>query len=260
MASNDLGVVMITGVTGNLGKAFTNFFLKKGYRVAGLDIDQDRLNDMSSEVESTSFKGYMCDITHLDRCKDVYSQIESDLGPVEILINNAGITHIERYKDTSDPIGVIRRVMDVNFMGSVHCTHVSLNALIERKGTVITISSVAGFAPLLGRTAYAASKHALHGFFESLDAELDDVRFLMVCPGFIAVDEQRKSNAAIHQKKTIIGPKVRPEDIVNRSWNALTKGKKVVTCGRTATLSFYIKRFLPSFYFSRMKKKLQKEL
>ena len=93
-----------------MGKAFTNFFEER-IPCCGLDIDQDRLNDMSSEVESTSFKGYMCDITHLDRCKDVYSQIESDLGPVEILINNAGITHIERYKDTSDPIGVIRQWM-----------------------------------------------------------------------------------------------------------------------------------------------------
>ena len=256
-------VVVITGVTGNLGGAFARFFVQKGFKVAGLDLDEDRINSLSNEWSngySQFFKGFVCDITDLEQCKKTFDDIQNELGPIYMLINNAGITHIQRYLETADPIRITQKVMDVNFMGSVHCTHLSLPSLIHQKGIVITISSVAGFAPLLGRSAYSASKHALHGFFESLDAELDDLQFIMVCPGFISVNEQKRSNAAIHQKKKVIGPEVLPDEIVQKTWRAIQKGKKLVTCGRTATLSYLIRRFIPSYYFKRMKENLSKEL
>ena len=90
---------------------------------------------------------------------------------VDLLVNNAGISHRSRSRDT-DP-EVIRRVMDVNFFGALACTHAALPHITRAAAWSIAISSVAGFSPLIGRTGYAASKHALHGFFDSLRTEVE---------------------------------------------------------------------------------------
>ena len=93
---------------------------------------------------------------------------------------------------------VIRRVMEVNFFGAVHCTRAALGDLVRTRGLIVAISSVAGFSPLIARTGYAASKHALHGFFDSLRTELVDsgVDALLVCPAFIATGIERNALGA----------------------------------------------------------------
>jgi NAD(P)-dependent dehydrogenase (short-subunit alcohol dehydrogenase family) len=107
-------------------------------------------------------------------------------GALDGLVNNAGISHRSLFQDT-DP-AVIRRVMEVNFFGAMQMTHAALPHLLQTRGMVTAISSVAGYAPLLGRTGYAASKHALHGFFDSLRTEVEErgVGVTLVCPSFIA--------------------------------------------------------------------------
>jgi short-subunit dehydrogenase len=87
--------------------------------------------------------------------------------------------------------------MTVNFFGAMHCTHAALEPLISRRGMIIVISSVAGFAPLIARTGYAASKHALHGFFDSLRSEVEPlgVKVLLVCPSFIQTGIEKNALA-----------------------------------------------------------------
>jgi len=86
-------------------------------------------------------------------------------------------------------------VMDVNFFGSLYCTKAAIQSLIERKGTIIVIESIAGITPLLGRTGYCASKHALHGLFSSLRSEIRDTgaHIMLVCPGFVETNLQARA-------------------------------------------------------------------
>jgi NAD(P)-dependent dehydrogenase (short-subunit alcohol dehydrogenase family) len=128
----------------------------------------------------------VCDITQPQDCDAAIAQAVALWGGVDVLVNNAGISHRSLFEDT-DP-AVLRRVMEVNFFGAVHMTHAALPQLLARRGVVAALSSVAGYAPLLGRTGYCASKHALHGFFDTLRTEVQErgVQVTLICPSFIA--------------------------------------------------------------------------
>jgi short-subunit dehydrogenase len=103
-------------------------------------------------------------------------------GGIDILINNAGISMRALFKDSS--VDVIRNVMEINFFGAVYCTRFALNSIIERQGTIVGVSSIAGYRGLPGRSGYSASKFALQGWLESIRTELmaDDVNVMWVCP------------------------------------------------------------------------------
>ena len=109
-------------------------------------------------------------------------------GGIDVLVNNAGITHRSPVANTS--LAVFQRVMAVNFYGALHCTQAALPSLIARDGQIIVLSSLSQYAPVPNRAAYNASKHALHGLFETLRGELSDtgVHVMLVCPGYTATD------------------------------------------------------------------------
>jgi short-subunit dehydrogenase len=106
--------------------------------------------------------------------------------------------------------------MEVNFFGALHCTHAALEDLVARRGMVIAVSSVAGFAPLVARTGYAASKHALHGFFDSLRTEVEPlgVKVLLVCPSFIQTGIEKNALAGdgspVRHPQFIVGGRSTP--------------------------------------------------
>ena len=106
--------------------------------------------------------------------------------------------------------------MAVNFFGALHCTHAALDELVARRGMVIAISSVAGFAPLIARTGYAASKHALHGFFDSLRTEVEPlgVKVLLVCPSFIETGIEKNAldghGGPARHAQSIVGVRATP--------------------------------------------------
>lgn len=181
-----------------------------------------------------------------------------------MLINNAGITHRSAWRRT-DP-AVTRRVMEVNFFGSVHCTRAALDALCASSGLIIVVSSVAGFAPLIARTGYAAAKHALHGFFESLRAELADegVGVLMVCPSFIATGIDRNAlsgdgQPARHGQK-IVGARARPEAVAGEVLRAAERGRQLLLPGRMAKLAWWVSRLAPRYYARVMARRLRAEM
>jgi short-subunit dehydrogenase len=113
----------------------------------------------------------------------INSTIET-FGGIDILINNAGISMRSLMKDAE--VDVIRKVMDINFFGTVYCTKLALNSIIERKGIILGVSSIAGYRGLPGRSGYSASKFAVNGWLESIRTELLDtgVNVMWVCPGF----------------------------------------------------------------------------
>lgn len=184
-------VVVITGANAGIGRALSQRFAVAGAWIAMLDLEAEPLEafaDHLSQHHNTRARGYVCDVSDPVAVHQTFNRIVEEFDGVDVLINNAGVTHHSQFVDTD--LEVFRRVMEVNYFGALHCTKAALSSLLARKGLLITLSSMSGFTPLLDRSAYAASKHALHGLFDSLRVELDGqgVGVMLVCPGYTATE------------------------------------------------------------------------
>ena len=259
-------VVLITGAAGGLGQALARAFAADGARIAALDRDAAGVETLAAELRSQGRQALAlaCDVTDAAACERAMATLTGAWGGIDVLVNNAGITHRSAYRRT-DP-AVIRRVMEVNFFGAVHCTRAALDALLASRGMIIVISSVAGFAPLIARTGYAAAKHALHGFFESLRSELaeDGVGVLMVCPSFIATGIDRNAlggdgQPARHAQRTV-GVRALAGDTAADILHAARNGKQLLLPGRLAKLSWWMSRLAPRYYARVMARRLRGEM
>lgn len=260
-------VVVITGASGNLGTELCLAFGQRGAKIVCLDISQAGLAHLSAlltEKQIIHFTSFL-DVAQNTDNERIVEKIIQHFGRLDIWVNNAGITHIQRFTNIPQPLEVLERVMRVNFFGAVQPLTAALPHLIQQKGQIINISSAAGFAPLVGRTAYSASKHALHGFFESLREELkaQEVHVLMVCPSFIgqsASAYQDPNHAqAIHQPKKILGSLVLPQVLAEKITAAATARQNLLIAGRTAWLSYWLSRLFPNWYAKIMRQRLEGE-
>ena len=143
--------------------------------------------------------------------------------------------------------------MDVNFRGAIYATREAYSDVVARKGSFIAIASVAGFAPLYARTAYAASKHALLGFFETLRTELveQEVHVLVVCPGFIDTDIRTHTEDKNNYKSAS------PVEVAELIFQATVRRKPMLVTG-IGRLSYLVKRFFPLWYEKLMLRKMRK--
>jgi len=177
-------VVAITGGSDGIGKAIIEALLPLGAKVATCGRNADKLNAL--KAIHPSVLTIIADVSNYNDCKNFIDSTISTYGGIDILINNAGISMRALLQEAE--VDVIKKVMDINFYGTVYCTKLALNTIIERKGTIVGVSSVAGYRGLPGRTGYSASKFAVDGFLESLRTELleSGVNVMWVCPGFTA--------------------------------------------------------------------------
>jgi len=256
--------VVITGAAGGLGRALVGVFLQEGVKVFALDRDATALAALEQTFPDTRHLAVaVCDITQPQACTNAITQAVSTWGSVDALVNNAGISHRSLFADT-DP-AVIRTVMEVNFLGAVYMTHAALPELLARQGVVAAITSVAGYAPLLGRTGYSASKHALHGFFDSLRTEVQDqgVQVTLVSPSFIATGIGAAglggTGGAAATARITTGGESAPEDIARHILTALQQGKKQLLPDRTSRLAWWVSKLAPGFYARTMKQRVQAE-
>lgn len=259
--------ILITGAAGNLGTALCETFGKEGANIIAFDLHEDPLDKLVERLKTNNIPVFAkaCDITDPSALRNAILAARDVFGEISVLINNAGITHIQRFVHVKNPEATLRKVMEVNVFAAVNCTEALMEDIIKNKGLIINISSVAGFAPLLGRTAYAASKHALHGYFESLRSELKEVgvQCLMVCPSFISpdpkvVDLSKSHEHSIYQDKKAldaIGPKI----IAHRIYSAAKRNRPRLIIGKAARIAYFLRRFFPNLYEKVMWGKLKKE-
>ncbi|MFN2456731.1 MAG: SDR family oxidoreductase [Chitinophagaceae bacterium] len=177
-------IVVVTGGTDGIGKALVDLLLSKGAKVATCGRHHDKLYRLQSEYPSYHLHTVVADVSSENDCRRFIESTISVFGGIDILINNAGISMRALLEDAS--IDVLRSVMNVNFFGAVYCTKYALNSIIERKGSIVGVSSIAGYRGLPGRSGYSASKFALQGWLEAIRTELldKDVHVMWVCPGF----------------------------------------------------------------------------
>lgn len=258
--------VVITGAAGGMGCAFSRRFAAAGARLALLDIDAGRLTALEEGLRKSGIEtvAVRCDITDYTQCEAALAKAKAAFGSIDVLIANAGITHRSAFACTE--MAVYHRVMEVNFFGAVYCARAALPALSESKGQIIVISSIAGLAPLLGRTGYAASKHALHGFFDSLRAELaaQGIAITIVCPGFTATGISQAAldadGSLTRHPQSTFGPIATPEQVANAIFRAASRERRLVVLSAVGKLTYWLTRWAPGLYEKLMARALRREL
>ncbi|MBN2079488.1 MAG: SDR family oxidoreductase [Spirochaetes bacterium] len=259
-------VVVVTGAASGIGRALCGRFGKAGAIIAALDMDREGLARLEGDMEAIGVRarGYECDVSDNGSCREAVGAVIRDMGGVDVLVNNAGIT--QRSPFVSTGIGVYRRVMDVNFFGSVSCSMAAAESLIARRGMIIVTSSIAGLVPLIGRTGYCASKHALHGFFRTLRAELSPqgVGVLIVCPGFTRTNLQTRAldgdGSVTAHPQSRVGGETTPEEVAEKVFRAARRGKKLLVLSGTGVVTRWMNALAPNLYETVMARKLRREI
>ncbi|MBA4140793.1 MAG: SDR family oxidoreductase [Segetibacter sp.] len=179
-------VVVVTGGSEGIGKALVELFLQEGAKVATCGRHYDKFYELQTKYTSHSLHIVTADVSKENDCQNFIKSVIETFGTINILINNAGVSMRALFKETE--LETIRTLIDVNLWGTIYCTRFAMQEIIKNKGTILGVSSVAGFRGLPGRTGYSASKFAMTGFLEALRTELSDshVNVMWVCPGFTA--------------------------------------------------------------------------
>jgi short-subunit dehydrogenase len=179
-------VVAITGGSEGIGKALIDALIPLGAKVATCGRNFDKLYNLQVEYTNVMLHTVVADVSKEADCRKFIDSTMETFGDIDILINNAGVSMRALFEDVE--MEAFRKVLEVNFFGSVYCTKYALPALLRRQGVVVGISSIAGYRGLPGRSAYSASKFALQGWLEALRTELleKDVHVMWVSPGFTA--------------------------------------------------------------------------
>lgn len=259
-------VVVITGGASGIGLATARRFARAGAHCVLLDIDEQGLAESESGFCRSGFPVMtrVCDVTSKKDCDEAVGAVVSRLGGIDVLFNNAGITQRSRFAETR--VEVFRRVMEVNFFGSLYCTSAAIESIISRRGMIMVNESIAGVAPLVGRSGYSASKHALHGLFTSLGTEVRHlgVHVMIVCPGFIRTNLQDRALGAdgrvTERPRTLVGRQDTPERAAEEIFKGASRQRKLLVLTAAGKLGYWISRISPVFYERWMTRRFRSEL
>ncbi|PXB81942.1 short chain dehydrogenase, partial [Pseudomonas aeruginosa] len=197
--------------------------------------------------------GLRCDVADTDAVERAVALAVERFGGIDVLVNNAGITHRGTFAETG--LGVFRKVMAVNFFGAVHCTRAALPSLLERRGQIVVLGSLTGFAPLLYRSAYNASKHALHGLFDTLRMELEGtgVSVTLACPGFTATDLRKNAlvgdGSVTRQPVQVLGSQVAsPVEVAEAIFQGAARRRRLLVLSNVNWRARLLARFFPRLF------------
>jgi len=242
-------VVVFTGGTDGIGRALIDLLIPMGAKVATCGRNYDKLYNLQRDYSTVILHAMVCDVSNEKECQRFIESTVKEFGGIDILINNAGISMRALVKDLE--VNVIRKVMDVNFFGSVYCTKFALPYIIQRQGSVVGVSSIAGYRGLPGRSGYSASKFALQGWLESLRTELmdDNVHVMWVCPGFttsnirfasLDKDGQPQGQSSMDEGKMMPAP-----EVAEKILDAIEKRKRTVVMTFTGKRTVFMNKFFP---------------
>jgi short-subunit dehydrogenase len=243
-------VVIITGGSSGIGKALAFEYGKNGSKIVITGRKKETLRATSEELSSSGIANIyvVADVSIREDNQKVIDATLTAYGKIDILINNAGISMRGMFKEV-DP-DVLKTVMDINYMGTVYATKFALPEIIKNKGSIIGISSIAGFRGLPVRTGYSASKFAMNGFLEALRTELlyDGVNVLTACPGFTTSNIRV---AALDKNGNVAGETVRNEEdmmsaesVATLIYKATVKRKRTLVLTNQGKLTVFLNKFM----------------
>ncbi len=244
-------VIIITGASSGIGKALAIDAANRGAKVVLAARNESKLAEVHQAIiqKGGDALTVKCDVTKEEDCKQMVAACLSQYGKLDILINNAGISMraILEEAETS----VIRDVMEINFFGTVNCTKHALKPILEQKGSIVGVSSIAGYKGLPGRTGYSASKFAMQGFLEALRIEniKKGLHVLIACPGFTASNIRNK---ALGKDGSVQGETPRDEqkmmsaeEVAQRILDGIEKRKNTLTMTFNGKMTVFLNKFFP---------------
>lgn len=244
-------VVWITGATSGIGEALTYQLVSEGAKVvisARREEELQRVKTSSSNPSNVLV--VPLDLTASETFNTKAQEVFQHFGRIDVLINNGGVSQRSNVMDTS--LEVDRRIMEVNFFGNIAMAKAVLPYMVkEKSGHFILLSSLAGKFGFFQRSSYSASKHALHGYYESLRLEhlKDNIKVTLCCPGFVQTNMaqnaltgsgEKHANNDAYQDNGITA-----KSCAQQILKAAEKGKEEVLIGRKELQAVYVKRFFP---------------
>jgi short-subunit dehydrogenase len=244
-------VVIITGASSGIGLACVKEFYRLGARVVLAARSTDKMFAIQSSIDPLKERSLVVqtDVTKVSQCEILVEECVKKFGAVDILVNNAGISMRALFDDVE--LEVMHTVMNVNFWGTVYCTKYALPWILKSHGTICAITSIGGFHGLPGRTAYSASKFAIHGFMESIRNEnmRKKIQILTLAASFTA-SNIRKSALDAHGNPQGETPKDEkkldpPEKVARNLIRSIRKKKRNRIMSLEGQLMVLFQRIVP---------------
>ncbi len=259
-------VVIITGASSGIGKALAIEFASRG---ANLVLAARQYVALCELTESLIKKcniqavAVQCDVSNEDDCSHLIKQTILTFNRIDVLVNNAGISMRALFKDVD--LNVLKTLMDVNFWGTVYCTKYALPHIQKTQGSIVGVSSIAGYKGLPGRTGYSASKFAMNGFLDALRIEnlKTGIHVLTACPGFtasnirntaLAKDGTQQGESTLEEDKMMTAEEV-AKIIVNGVEN---RARTLIMTGQ-GKLTVALSKFFPAWLDKLVYKTFAKE-
>jgi short-subunit dehydrogenase len=246
-------VVVITGASSGIGKALAHEFASKGANLVLAARQYITLCEIAQSLEKEfgiRAVAVQCDVSIEEDCKLMIAQAVQSFKRIDVLVNNAGISMRALFKDVD--LKVLKQIMDINFWGTVYCTKYAMPELLKTKGSVVGVSSVAGYKGLPGRTGYSASKFAMNGFLDSLRIEnlKTGVHVLTACPGFtnsnirntaLAKDGTQQGETHMDEGKLMTS-----EEVARIIVDGVEKRKRTLIMTGQGKLTVLLSKFIPA--------------
>lgn len=263
--SDSRKVMIVTGASSGIGRALALTGLSKGMCVVMAARNTEAMHaavrDTGYPAENYLIQGI--DVRNVDDCRIMVEKTIESFGRIDILVNNAGISMRALFEETS--LSVLEQLMQVNFWGMVYCTHFALPWLLRSKGSVVGVSSVAGYKGLPARTGYSASKFAMQGFLESLRIEnmKKGLHVLIACPGFTASNIRKralaKDGSVQGESPRQEGQMMSAETVASHILAAVDKRKHRIVLTSQGKLTVWLNKFLPGLVDKLVYKHMAKE-
>jgi len=259
-------VVVITGASSGIGKALAEEFAKRGANIVLGARQYVKLCEITNGIHDkykVKALAVQTDVTNEKDCENLINQAIYTMGRIDILINNAGISMRALFRDLD--LEVLKQVMDINFWGAVYCTKYALPELLKSEGSVVAVSSIAGYKGLPGRTGYSASKFAMNGFFESLRVEnlKTGLHVMIACPGFTAsnIRQVALNQSAKPQGESSMdeGKMMSAEQVSEIIINGIASRKRQIIMTGQGKLTVFLQKFFPALLDTLVYKHFSKE-
>jgi short-subunit dehydrogenase len=244
--------VIITGASSGIGKACAEAFAKRGANLVLGARQFVTLCEIAQQIEQeygVKAIAIACDVSVESDCENLINQASLIFGRIDVLINNAGVSMRALFKDLD--LVVIRNLMDINFWGTVYCTKYALPDLLKAKGSVVGVSSIAGYQGLPGRTGYSSSKFAMNGFLNALRVEnlKTGLHVMIASPGFTASNIRKvalvKDGSAQGETSMNEEKMMSAEEVAEIMLQGIIKRKRSLIMTGQGKLTVFLSKWLP---------------